>query len=187
MKVANGVAPTADLFTYLDDRLVLATSAPDISAIYNATTAFDACCGPSLNTTKSYVGLASPTGRRRCMQHNTPLQRADVIKYLGTSLPMQKSCKSPVAEARVSRFRSRCLFIRQTPTDNAVSQSLMLFPASGTTVVFCTILHNYDNALPQPSTPHYLPTPPMVPTNVAHDSSPTCLAPASTALVNQLP
>ena len=111
--------PSAVLYTYLDDRFVLANSWAQLEKILQATEELDKALGPALNLGKCARGSIGK--RRRRIRPCPPTSQICKIplrtsfRYLGIDLVLQRAAIKMVAERRMTAFKARCTVVRRLP------------------------------------------------------------------------
>jgi hypothetical protein len=112
--IVNEAAPELTVFSYLDDRLIVGTSACAFEAAIAATLQLDRALGPSLNVNKSFRSQAG--GRLQAVGPllNGFLLSSAAISYLGIDLIVRCPHAGTRARAatRVNSIKQRCKLIR---------------------------------------------------------------------------
>jgi hypothetical protein len=132
--------PQATCFSYLDDRLLVADSWPQLDRALAATVSFDLAVGPVLNHDKCACAQVIPSGGSGCKRGDDILRdikSSKCIKYLGIGLLVERGLKCKVAGVRTADAIDRFNFIGRLPTnqrDALVCDAVASLYLSGGTV-----------------------------------------------------
>ena len=110
-------APGVKLWSYLDDRFLMATNGKDMDKAIKATAELDAALGVELNQSKchrSFAGKHMPSLRGCPRTRQFPLATASHV-YLGIDLNIHGAISKPRADSRKHSFMERCSFIQKLP------------------------------------------------------------------------
>lgn len=112
------VVPTAQRYTYLDDRFVISASWDDLQAVLTATDNLDAALGLVLNFRKCVKGIVAPPRHRKpvCPAGSlAQIQLASSFRYLGVDILIGSRAKAHVAKRKIAALGNRCEILRNLP------------------------------------------------------------------------
>ena len=148
----QAILPHATAFSYLDDRMILASSWSDLDAALQATIALDRSVGPELNAGKCACAHAPGAGRVRKKRPAGLLRGIkikNVIKYLGVDLLVDGRVASPTSAQRERDFIDRVRLVSGLPSvqrDACLCDAVSALYLEGGSIYSKTQLSRMSNA-----------------------------------------